>query len=51
MGPKVEVFILNYNGSEALLQTLESVLAQTYSHKKIILSDSFQRLPNNLLYE
>lgn len=36
----VEIFVLNYNGGSELEETLESLFAQTYPHKKIILSDN-----------
>jgi glycosyltransferase involved in cell wall biosynthesis len=40
MQETVELFILNYNGLSFLNQTIESVLAQTYPFKKVILSDN-----------
>ncbi|MBK9322826.1 MAG: glycosyltransferase family 2 protein [Bdellovibrionaceae bacterium] len=41
--PLVEVFILSYNRSEYILQTIDSVLGQTYPRLKIIVSDNSSR--------
>lgn len=38
--PTVEVYILSYNRPEYILQALDSVLNQTYSNLKVIVSDN-----------
>lgn len=38
--PQVEVFILSYNRPEYILQTIDSVIKQTYPNLKVIVSDN-----------
>lgn len=39
MQPLISVVILSYNSSETIIETLDSVLAQTYEHIEVIVTD------------
>jgi GT2 family glycosyltransferase len=40
MNPAVDLFVINYNGGDALFEALDSVVDQTYVNKRVILSDN-----------